>query len=121
VLYSWVYNHTRGSILIAMLMHAASNRSSAWLTRLLQETRLAPPESGWLGYIAAHQWLNVIAFGMAALRIVATRGRLGYRPVTGLALPCATGWLAVRERESSRKRWADAHIRWRSPNVGSLA
>lgn len=78
VLYTWVYNHSRGSILIAMLMHAASNASSGWLTTLLHETRLAPPETGWLGYIAAHQWLNVIAFGIAALVLVlATRGRLG--------------------------------------------
>jgi hypothetical protein len=101
VLYSWVYNHTGGSILIAMLMHAASNMWSGWLTRLLQETWLVPPESGWLGYIATHQWLNVIAFGLAALLIVATRSRLGYRPVTGLAPPCATGWSAVRERQFS--------------------
>ena len=80
VLYTWVFNHTGGSILIAMLMHAASNASSGWLTRLLQETRLAPPETGWLGYIAAHQWLNVIAFGLAALLlIVVTRGQLGYQ------------------------------------------
>jgi membrane protease YdiL (CAAX protease family) len=80
VLYTWVYNHARGSILIAMLMHAASNASSGWLTTLLQETHLSPPETGWLGYIAAHQWLNVIAFGIAAVAlVVATRGRLGYK------------------------------------------
>jgi membrane protease YdiL (CAAX protease family) len=79
VLYTWVYNHTRGSILIAMLMHAASNASSGWLTTLMQETHLSPPETGWLGYIAAHQWLNVIAFGVAALALVLlTRSQLGY-------------------------------------------
>jgi len=80
-LYTWVYNHARGSILIAVLMHAASNAVGPWLTTLLKDTHLAPPETGWVGYIVAHQWLNVIAFGLAALvLIVITRGRLGYRP-----------------------------------------
>jgi CAAX protease family protein len=83
VLYTWVYNHTGGSILIAILMHAASNAATAWLTALLKETGLATPETGWVGYIVEHQWLNVIAFGLAALvLIVITRGRLGYRPST---------------------------------------
>ena len=31
----WVDNYTRGSILIAMLMHAASNVSIGWLATLL--------------------------------------------------------------------------------------
>jgi uncharacterized protein len=80
VLYTWVYNHARGSILIAVLMHAASNAVGSWLTALLKETELAPPETGWVGYIAAHHSLNVIAFGLAALvLIVITRGRLGYQ------------------------------------------
>jgi uncharacterized protein len=80
VLYTWVYNHTGGSILIAMLMHAASNASSGWLTTLLQETGLATPETGLVGYLVSHGWLNVIAFGLAALVvIVTTRGRLGYQ------------------------------------------
>ena len=62
-------------------MHAASNAVGPWLTTLLKDTHLAPPETGWVGYIVAHQWLNVIAFGLAALvLIVITRGRLGYRP-----------------------------------------
>jgi hypothetical protein len=78
-LYTWVYNHARGSILIAVLMHAASNAVGPWLTTLLKDTHLSPPETGWIGYIVAHQWLNVIAFGLAALvLIVTTRGRLGY-------------------------------------------
>jgi uncharacterized protein len=80
-LYTWVYNHARGSILIAVLMHAASNAVGPWLTTLLKDTHLSPPETGWVGYIVAHQWLNVIAFGLAALAvIVTTRGRLGYHP-----------------------------------------
>ncbi len=81
VLYTWVYNHTGGSILIAMLMHAASNAATGWLTTLLKETQLAVPNTGWVGYIVAHGWINVIAFGLAAVLVVAlTRGRLGYPP-----------------------------------------
>jgi membrane protease YdiL (CAAX protease family) len=81
VLYTWVYNHTGGSILIAMLMHAASNATNAWLTALLKETGLAVPETGLAGYLVGYGWLNVIAFGLAALVvIVMTRGRLGYHP-----------------------------------------
>jgi uncharacterized protein len=81
VLYTWVYNHAGGSILIAMLMHAASNAVTPWLTALLKETQLMPPETGWVGYLVNHSWLNVIAFGLAAaLVVVLTRGRLGYQP-----------------------------------------
>jgi membrane protease YdiL (CAAX protease family) len=80
VLYTWVYNHTGGSILIAMLMHAASNATTAWLTALLKATGLATPETGWVGYLVDHGWLNVIAFGLAAaLVVVLTRGQLGYQ------------------------------------------
>jgi membrane protease YdiL (CAAX protease family) len=83
VLYTWVYNHTGGSILIAMLMHAASNAATPWLTALLKVTGLAAPETGLVGYLVGHGWLNVIAFGLAAaLVVVLTRGRLGYRPTT---------------------------------------
>jgi uncharacterized protein len=83
VLYTWVYNHTGGSILIAILMHAASNAAAAWLTALLKATGLMMPETGWVGYIVGHGWLNVLAFGLAALlAVVLTRGRLGYRPST---------------------------------------
>jgi uncharacterized protein len=80
VFYTWVYNHTQGSILIAMLLHASSNAVTPWLTSLLKETQLMPPEAGWVGYLVSHNWLNVIAFGLAAvLVLVLTRGRLGYQ------------------------------------------
>lgn len=80
VLYTWVYNHTRGSILVVMIMHAASNAVGPWLTELLKETHLVEPQTGLLGYLVSHTWLNVIAFGLtAALVVIVTRGRLGYR------------------------------------------
>jgi hypothetical protein len=82
-----VYNQAGGSILIAMLMHAASNAVGPWLTRLLKETQLVPPTDGWVGYIVGHVWLNVIAFGLAAaLILVLTHGRLGYQPARNAQL-----------------------------------
>jgi len=80
VLYSWVYNRTNGSILLAMLMHAASNAAAGWLSALLLATKLAEPTSGWVGYIVTNGWLNTIAFGLAAALVLAlTRLRLGYQ------------------------------------------
>ena len=70
--YTWVYNRTGGSILIAALLHGAINGSTGLVTGLLP------------GFNDA---LNVplyasgaLAFGVAAVVIVvATRGKLGYR------------------------------------------
>ncbi len=70
--YTWVYNHTGGSILMAALLHGAINGSSGLVTGLLP------------GFNDA---LNVALYGADALAftvaavvlVVATRGRLGYR------------------------------------------
>jgi uncharacterized protein len=81
IVYTWVYNHTSGSVLLAILLHAASNATSGWLTTLFAETGMEPPTVGLAGFLASTGWINVSAYGIVALiLIVTTRGRLGYRP-----------------------------------------
>jgi uncharacterized protein len=77
VVYAWITNNARGSILIAMLIHAASNSASQFLTELLPADT---PKSA-LAQALGDSWVVTLAFVMAAvLLVVATRGRLGYRP-----------------------------------------
>lgn len=75
-IYTWIFNHTRASILIAILIHAASNASNDLLGALIPaDAQLSPL----LQSLVDTGWLNAIAFGTAAvLLIVLTRGRLGY-------------------------------------------
>jgi membrane protease YdiL (CAAX protease family) len=77
-LYTWLFNNTRGSLLLAMLLHAASNAASGLMNRLVPaDLPLGEP----LRTLVEGGWLNVVAFGLAALLlIVATRGRLSYIP-----------------------------------------
>jgi membrane protease YdiL (CAAX protease family) len=74
VLITWVYNHTRGSLLLAMLLHASSNTANYTLPILFPAL---PPTL--LGYVA----ISVVAL----LIIVATRGRLGYQRTLPDSLP----------------------------------
>ncbi len=71
VIMTWLYNHTQGSLFIAILAHAGVD---------------APEAAGWtvlfpaVSMIGLH-WALLIAFGVPALLIlVLTRGRLGYQP-----------------------------------------
>jgi len=70
IIFTWVYNHTQGSIFIANLLHTAIDAPQlVWIPLFLgvNETKL--------------NLAVLIAFGVPALLIVLlTRGRLGYRP-----------------------------------------
>src|SRR5439155_24601806 len=66
VIITWVFNHTRASVLVAILVHAAINWSQGLTSDLFPA-------------VAFNEVGPVVAFGLTALVIVvATRGRLGY-------------------------------------------
>ena len=50
-IYTWVYNHTGGSILLAILLHASSNAASGWLSTLFKAAGLGEPTVGLAGFL----------------------------------------------------------------------
>lgn len=75
-IYTWVFNHTRTSVWIAMVVHASSNAASKLVTELIpKDVEL----TGWMQVLDSG-WINVIAFGVTAVALVIlTRGTLGYK------------------------------------------
>lgn len=79
-LYTWIFNNTGGSLLIAILVHAGSNASSSLLSALVPPN---PTLSGWQAAIYHSRWnlANLIPFAVFALLVVIfTKGLLSYRP-----------------------------------------
>ena len=73
VFITWVFNKTRGSLPLVMLVHA-SNNNFASVMLFAMFTTVNP-------YGPILSWAGVVGFGAVALVLVAaTRGRLGYRP-----------------------------------------
>jgi membrane protease YdiL (CAAX protease family) len=73
IVMTWVFNNTKGSILIAILLHSAldaSNSGSAYITQLLP-----PSQNG--GYGLGSALFPLVA---AVLLLIFTKGRLSYRP-----------------------------------------
>jgi membrane protease YdiL (CAAX protease family) len=71
-IYTWIFNHARGSILIAILIHSASD------TGAMLVAQLRPAQSSWSAFY--FMWGDlIIAAVVAVLLIVFTRGRLGYQ------------------------------------------
>jgi membrane protease YdiL (CAAX protease family) len=76
-IYTWVFNNTRGSVWMAILLHSASNAASQLVSSLI------PKDVELTGLMKTLEsgWLNVIAFSLIAfLLILFTRGSLGYKP-----------------------------------------
>jgi membrane protease YdiL (CAAX protease family) len=67
--WSWVANNARGSILVAILLHAANNATGQLLPSFMPHY---PPSFDWIMFGA-----NI---AVALLIVVATKGQLGYRP-----------------------------------------
>ena len=73
IIFTWVFNHTRGSVFIATLLHAS----------------IDTPQLVWIPLFLAVGMTSLnlaalIGFGVPALLIVIlTRGRLGYQPSQG--------------------------------------
>jgi uncharacterized protein len=68
VIFTWLFNHTRASVLLAVMLHAGLN--SAWAVQGVQQSVLA-----------SAQWpAKMVGYGIFAVAVLAlTRGRLGYR------------------------------------------
>jgi membrane protease YdiL (CAAX protease family) len=74
-IYTWVFNNTRGSVWMAMVLHASSNAASQLVGSLIPEDVVL---TGWMKTLESG-WLNVIVFTIVAIVLVAlTRGQLGY-------------------------------------------
>ena len=66
VLFTWIANHTRGSVLLAWLFHAAINVAGSQFA---------------IGDGVRQWWLSAAVFGVAALIVLAVEGAgLGQRP-----------------------------------------
>lgn len=76
--YTWIFNNSRQSILIAVLTHAAANGASAMLGLLVVDQL---PTNEFLSTLVSSGWFNPIIFTISAvILVIATRGRLSYTP-----------------------------------------
>jgi membrane protease YdiL (CAAX protease family) len=86
VLMTWIYNNTRGSVLLMILLHSSSNAALSIGGRVLPEN--LPLDLAGLVYGG---WIPAITYGVLALVVLAaTRGSLSYAqpsaPPAGAAL-----------------------------------
>jgi len=66
VIFTWVYRRTRGSLLVALLFHAALNTTGVFLPIL--------PEQA--GSLQPYLITVILALGFAGLLVVTTKGEL---------------------------------------------
>jgi uncharacterized protein len=68
ILWAWVFNHARGSILIAVLLHASLNAAQSWMVTLIPSYPVK----------AAGEIAFGFYFVLALAVILISGGRLGY-------------------------------------------
>ena len=68
IFFTWVFNHAKGSILIAVLIHVSSNATQAWMSVLVPDFPIE----------AAANMIQGSYFVLAVVLIFITKGRLGY-------------------------------------------
>ncbi len=88
IIFTWVFNNTRGSLLLTILLHASINTSTMFAT-------LFPslPKVGVLSQLPLIIWVV-----FALLLVVVTRGQLGYqryRRETGLDVPASSSHTVI--------------------------
>ncbi len=79
MLYTWLFNHTRGSVLLATLAHGCSNGALPVVGLLIPADLVV---HGWAAPLVYGGWngdLLVVIGGAAVLLLVFTRGQLGYK------------------------------------------
>jgi uncharacterized protein len=69
VIWTWVFNNARGSILMAILLHAASNATGTFFGQVVPDL---PAEFG--------VTMFALYAAIAVVVVITTRGRLGYAP-----------------------------------------
>ncbi len=77
-LFTWLFNHTRGSVLMATLLHGSNNAATGLLVLLIPAHLIV---AGWANSFVYGGWATVVVVGVVALLlIIFTKGRLGYNP-----------------------------------------